>query len=158
MLNWVRHSSLVMYLKNQYTLGVDAYPKTLMAAYNLAIKWKKDMRSDPNPTYYRKPDKGVNLATDIEKGKKRDLSNVKCFDCNKNSHLARDCKEAKVDKPAEAVNTTTTVPPSGLSVVTNTSGGGTPATASAAGSTAGADQGTGTVRQVQLSTFSLDGD
>ena len=114
MLNWESQWSPMMHLENQYTLGVDAYPKILTTAYTLAIKWKKETRSDPNPTDYCKPDKGVNLATDVKKGKKQDLSNMKCFNCNKNGHFAQGCKEAKVEKPAEAVNTTTTVPPSDL--------------------------------------------
>ena len=55
MLNWERHGSLVTHLENQYTLGIDAYPKTLTAAYNLAIKWKKDTRGTSTPTTTKNP-------------------------------------------------------------------------------------------------------
>ena len=37
-MDWDRHGALVVYLENQYTLGVDMYPKNITVAYNLAIK------------------------------------------------------------------------------------------------------------------------
>ena len=40
-MDWERHSAWVMYLENQYTLGVDdMYPKNITTPYNLAIKYK----------------------------------------------------------------------------------------------------------------------
>nr|GFD39248.1 hypothetical protein [Tanacetum cinerariifolium] len=36
------------------------------------------------------------LALIAEKTKKRDMSKVKCYNCKKEGHFAKDCKKAKV--------------------------------------------------------------
>ena len=158
-MNWDRHGALINHLENQFTLGVDSYPKTLTQAYNLAIKWKtpgpKNLVTTPTNN------EGVTLATEINEGGggKRDMSQVKCYHCQGMGHIARNCpKKSREEKPAEAVNTTTTAPPSDLSVMTGATNA-LPAKASGAtnadaGSVSGG--GPGSIRQVQLSTFVLD--
>lgn len=127
-LNWERHGGLVTHLENQFTLGIDLYPKNITAAYNLATKWKKDTTNRQDGFKGTKPDEGITLLTDVEKGKgtekkggPKDISKIKCFNCNKYGHYASDCKEARV-QPPESVNTTKTAPPSDISAVTGVTG------------------------------------
>ena len=123
MLNWEKHGSLLMHLENQFMLGMDLYPKTLMEAYNLAIKWKA---SPIKQVENEITDEGVTLATDVEKDKK-DVSKIKCFNCNKFGQYRSDFpdpprgKEGGAKLP-ETVNTTTTVLALDLSAVTGVTG------------------------------------
>ena len=129
-LNWERHGGLVTHLENQFTLGVNLYPKHITVAYNLAIKWKKDGANRQDGYKGPKPDKGISLLTVIKKGKgtgtekkggPHDVSKIKCFNCNQFVHYASDCKEPR-SQPPETVNTTTTAPPSDISAVTGITG------------------------------------
>eukprot|EP00957_Ditylum_brightwellii_P188815 14372443-Ditylum_brightwellii.AAC.1 len=61
-MNWDRHRALINHLENQFTLGVDSYPKTLTQAYNLAIKWKTP--GPKNLVATSTNNEGVTLATD----------------------------------------------------------------------------------------------
>ena len=128
MLNWEKHGLLLMHLENQYTLGMDSYPKTLTEAYNLAIniKWKATPGKAVNVPHDLD---GITLATDVEKTKKKDISTIKCFICNKFGHYQSNCPDNpnnpsknKGGNLPETVNTTTTVPASDLSAVTGVTG------------------------------------
>ena len=69
--NWEHHGGLVAHLENQFTLRIDLYPKNIMAAYNLATKWKKDTTNRQEGFKFKgtKPDEGIILLADVKKGK-----------------------------------------------------------------------------------------
>ena len=97
-LNWEKHRALIMHLENQFMLGVDSYPKTLTQAYNLAIKWKATPKQVGN---IHKDLEGVALATNVDAPKeKRDLSGIKCHNCNKFGHFQNKCPDLP-KKPAK---------------------------------------------------------
>ena len=106
-LNQKRHGQLLVFVENQFTLGNDVYPKNLTDAYNLIIKWKRERVQQQNLDYsYRKPEKGVTLATDVKPGEKKktpDIATIKCFQYRTMGHYASDCPSRK---PTQTVNTT----------------------------------------------------
>ena len=122
-----RHGVLVMYLKNQYILGVDMYPKNITAAYNLAIKYKGGAATTKSGGGggcggdRDKNDKGILLPTNVTV--KRNLSKIKCYQCQEMGHYyVQDCKVKIDDKPMESVNATTTAPASNVSKMTGVTG------------------------------------
>ena len=96
-MNWEKHWAIIMHLENQFMLGVDSYPKKLTRAYNLDIKWKATPRQAEE---IQKDLESITLATDVDMVKeKKDLSTIKCFNCNKFGHYQNKCPDLPKKPP-----------------------------------------------------------
>ena len=95
-LNRGRYGVLLNYLHNAFQMGCDAYPKTLTAAYYLAINWKGDTEG-PSVA----PNDGVVFTAELEEvdADSTDVVKMKmsgkpvvCHMCGKN-HYANKCPD-----------------------------------------------------------------
>ena len=110
----IRYGKLIEDLENAYLQGVYRYPKTITAAYSLLTNWKQDpcnaMRmigpaSDGvSFAHLGEDDKSETNLANSGGGQRqwsgpRDMTTLKCYNCNKMGYYASDCgEEQKRDK------------------------------------------------------------
>nr|GEV83363.1 RNA-directed DNA polymerase, eukaryota [Tanacetum cinerariifolium] len=103
---WKQYGTLMRQTKNLMDINIDALYNILkqnQGDVNDALGYKKKavvVTSDPlalvaekTKEFVKSDDKKVKKKYDE---KKRDMSKVKCYNCKKEGHFAKDCKKAKV--------------------------------------------------------------
>nr|GEV27238.1 hypothetical protein [Tanacetum cinerariifolium] len=109
---WKQYGTLMRQTKNLMDINIDALYNILkqnQGDVNDALGYKKKavvVTSDPlaladektkKPKYVKSVEKKEDKKEDKKADeKKRDMSKVKCYNCKKEGHFAKDCKKAKV--------------------------------------------------------------
>ena len=101
-----RYSEINRDLENDFLKDKDNYPSNITGAYNMLINWKQHTKPNNTAapldgTAYTMTDTkrhrsglGIETAMVIDgkkRNSKRDLSNVKCNNCNEKGHLWQNC-------------------------------------------------------------------
>jgi hypothetical protein len=91
-----RYKGLICETENSYLNGLDNYPRTITAAYNLLVSWKGDPGRQPRQV----ASNGVAFTNDgvalVNPGRpKRDMSTIDCHNCGEYGHYATDCPKPK---------------------------------------------------------------
>ena len=92
-----RYGRLIEDLENQFTQGIDNYPKTLNAAYSLLNHWKQD------PQLIARMLTPVSESVSFAQKTGTHPSDIKCYSCKGTGHISTDpiCPnyDKKNDKP-----------------------------------------------------------
>nr|GEW94626.1 hypothetical protein [Tanacetum cinerariifolium] len=98
---WKQYDTLMRQTKNLMDINIDALYNILkqnQGDVNDALGYKKKVvvvTSDPLALVAEKTKSNDKKVKNKDDEKKRDMSKVKCYNCKKKGHFAKDCKKAK---------------------------------------------------------------
>lgn len=98
-----RYGKMLEDMENDFTTGIDKYPKTLVNAYNLLLHWKQNPRNLARIP--GSPSDGVAFATtgteadrNGRRPPRRDKSDIECYNCGDKGHYANECPKETTER------------------------------------------------------------
>ncbi|GJW68602.1 retrovirus-related pol polyprotein from transposon TNT 1-94 [Tanacetum coccineum] len=85
---WKQYGTLMRQTKNLMDINIDAL-------YNILKQNQASSSANKKPEYVKSEEKKEDKKVDE---KKQDMSKVKCYNCKKEGHFAKDCKKAKIKR------------------------------------------------------------
>jgi hypothetical protein len=91
-----QYEGLIREMENSYLNGLDNYPRTITAAYNLLVNWKGDPGRQPRHVVSDGVAFTNNGVALVNPGcPKRDMATIDCRNCGEYGHYTTDCPRPK---------------------------------------------------------------